>query len=268
MYLKIVHFLLSLRFIKYIIDILSVCNYLTTVVKETQELKLKILNTKTFALLLAVAPLSGVYASDHSQEEALAQEFGLSLAEYRQMTSQYTVMVSGHVSREEEELARALAASSMSEPVSTPSVDPLASVDLEMQKRLEQEAEEAWILKQIAQTEAQDEQAILLQKQAVAQGHAHFRATVPMPQDVQDRVSALRALEDDKARLEAEIATAAQDRAAQAQIELLEVERKIGRIHFASRTVAADLTQNVEQDPHQIGRLGGMNKFLSDDNGS
>lgn len=241
---------------------------------------MKILNTKTLALLLAVAPLTGVYASDTS-EEALACEFGLSVAEYRQMTSQYAGMTSGHEStlssREEEELAHALAASTfvtspvVVSPSSVPSavaVDPFLGIDLKAQKRLEQEAEEAWLLNQIAQVEAQEEQALLRQREALSQGHAHYRATVPMPQDVQERITNLRALEETKALLEAELLTAGQDEIAVLTSTLEETKRKIGRIFFSSQIAAADLTQNVEEDPNHIARLGGLNNFLGDGSSS
>jgi hypothetical protein len=241
---------------------------------------MKTFKTKDLSFLLAVAPLMGAHASDTSEEDT-ARAFGLSLLEYRQQVSQYTGMASAHEStiaeREEDELARAMSASTFVtssvavSPGFVPSnavADPLLGVDLEAQKRLEQEAEEAWILKQIAQAEAQEEQAILLQKQALLQGHAHYRATVPMPQDVQERVTNLRVLEETKAFLEAELLTVEQNERAVLIQTLEETNRKIARIHFSSRTVAADLTQNVEEDPHHIARVGGLNSFLGEGSGS
>lgn len=85
-----------------------------------------IINVKTLALLLAVAPLTGVYASDASDEEATAHAFGLSVAEYRQQIAQYTSMSSTHestiASREQEELNYALSASMHGSVAHQPSV--------------------------------------------------------------------------------------------------------------------------------------------------
>lgn len=53
-------------------------------------------SVRIFSLLIAFAPLAGVYASDNSQDEAMAQEFGLSVAEYRQQMAQYREFSQAH----------------------------------------------------------------------------------------------------------------------------------------------------------------------------
>lgn len=73
---------------------------------------MKIINKKLMALVLATLSIGGAYASDNSQEEMTAREFGLSVNAYRQMLSEYNQVSGSYVApQEQDELSRVMALS-------------------------------------------------------------------------------------------------------------------------------------------------------------